>query len=492
MIQAAGGTSAGEAHAQLWSRLFAECPDRHRQKVINITRKKFHNFVARGTWTPEQDMELRQLIDVHGTAWSKIAALINRHPEDLRDRYRNYIVCGDSQRKDTWDEKEEGRLAQYVIEAMASIDELRSVQPSRKLLQKPYEELIDWQSISERMDRTRSRLQCITKWKSMNLKMHGKDKLVSQQPNAEISFNLDKARRQIDDMPVAERYRLLLAIRAAEPTSEAKIPWHKLNDKEYRTQWHRATLMVLWHRLRRTVPGWDRKTVCDCAKYLIDQYDRADELPDVGGDNYDNAEEMRCIESLSTSSSGRKQKNRWGLSQDYVQNSDEEGDSSMQQGQDQDHEQEQEHEEGQDQGLQIDPALMGESGEQPAVEEQEEEAEAAQEPSWAKEPGVRKTPSKQATYGKKKKGSSGRRSAMLSQDPIEDDENDEAGGQAGAAAEAGQDSEVEESRPRKKKASKYQISGGGGRGKKREEEARAEAELSDMDDMSDLPATRAV
>lgn len=129
MIQAPGGTTAGNDHASLWYRLFEACPDRKRQKVINVARKKFHNFVARGKWTPEQDAELSALINVNGTAWSKIAGIINRHPEDVRDRYRNYIVCGANQRRDVWNEEEEARLTEYVKEAMEAIDELRKDSP---------------------------------------------------------------------------------------------------------------------------------------------------------------------------------------------------------------------------------------------------------------------------------------------------------------------------------------------------------------------------
>ena len=253
MIQAPGGTTAGDLHASLWSRIFDECQDRHRQKIINVARKKWHNFVARGTWTTEQDAELTGLIGVHGQKWSKIGALINRHPEDIRDRYRNYLVCGDNQRKDTWNEAEEGRLTQYVIEAMEAIDELRSMQPSREMLKKPYEELIDWQHISERMDRTRSRLQCITKWKSLNIRTHGRDQLASNQPDSQISFRLEKARRQIAQMPEEERLRLIMAIKDTQAGTEAKVPWQRLVDKQFRNSWHRTTQVLLWRRMRSTV-----------------------------------------------------------------------------------------------------------------------------------------------------------------------------------------------------------------------------------------------
>lgn len=302
MVHAAGGTAAGDAHAQLWTRLFAECPDRHRQKVINITRKKFHNFVARGTWTPEQEAELRYLIDQHGQKWSKIASMINRHPEDIRDRFRNYIVCGDAQKKDAWTQDEESRLARFVIEAMQAIDELRSHQPNRDMLQKTYEELIDWQNISERMERTRSRLQCITKWKSMHLKIHGNDQLASLQPDSQISFNLERARRQIAAMPEEERYRLVLAIGDTAVGTDAKIPWQKLVDKPFRNEYHRSTQVLLWHRYSKQVPQYESKTVRDRAQYLLDQYNQIRELPDIDGGDWDDAEEMQCVAAAFSSS----------------------------------------------------------------------------------------------------------------------------------------------------------------------------------------------
>ncbi|KAI5456421.1 hypothetical protein BGZ63DRAFT_475714 [Mariannaea sp. PMI_226] len=334
LIHAPGGTTAGEENKAFWAELFSACPDRHRQKIINTTRKKFHNFVARGTWTPEQDAELRDLIEIHGTKWSKIAGIINRHPEDLRDRYRNYIVCGDAQRKDAWDEKEEGNLTQYVMEAMGAIDELRRIDPSRELLKKPYEELIDWQNVSERMLRTRSRLQCITKWKALNIKTHGRDKLASTQPDAPISFRLEKARRQIADMPDEERYRLVMAINGTSVSEDAKIPWQRLVDKQFRNSWHRLTQMLLWHRLKQTIPGWERKTVRDCATYLLDQYNQQGELPDVSDARFNDSQEMAFFGALPpptiTKGAAHQNGNNNFVSEEYVGNSDVEGDDGQQ------------------------------------------------------------------------------------------------------------------------------------------------------------------
>lgn len=404
MIQAPGGTTAGDAHAQLWVRIFAECPDRHRQKVINITRKKFHNFVARGTWTAEQDNELSELIRVHGTKWSKIAALINRHPEDVRDRYRNYTVCGDNQKKDAWDEEEEARLTQYVIEAMEMIDGMRQEQPLRELLQRPYEELIDWQEISEKMGRTRSRLQCITKWKSLNIKTNGKDKLVSRDPGSNITFRVEKARRQIADMDeVQDRYRLVLAIKDTAAGKESKIPWQRLCDKAWRGKWHRYTQVLLWKRLKQTIPGWETKSVRDCAQALVDYYNQNGELPDVVNGTYDDAEEMAVIQGVTSSSAptrptGPRSKSN-NRSAEFVTDSDgeeqQEGDGETQQNGDvEDETAVENHDE-----LNIDPALT------------------APPPSAQKLSPALRSPTKEAALFRKtpRKGSS------AVEDPIEDE-----------------------------------------------------------------------
>ncbi|RDA93062.1 hypothetical protein CP533_0681 [Ophiocordyceps camponoti-saundersi (nom. inval.)] len=304
MIHAPGGTTAGDVHAQLWTRIFAQCPDRHRQKVINITRKKFHNFIARGTWTLEQDTELKELIGVHGKKWAKIAGIINRHPEDLRDRYRNYLVCGEKQRKDAWDETEEANLTQYVIKSMEAIDELRNTKPNSLLVSLTYEELIDWQNISELMGRTRSRLQCITKWKSLNIRTHGQDKLVSSQPDAPISFRLEKARRQLAAMPQEERYRLILAIQKTNVGKDKKIPWQRLVDRPFRNRWHRSTQMLLWRRLRQSIPGGENKTTRECAHYLTESYDQTGELPAVDSIEVDDAQEMDFILAMPPAFAG--------------------------------------------------------------------------------------------------------------------------------------------------------------------------------------------
>jgi hypothetical protein len=505
MIQAPGGTNAGEAHAQLWERLFAECPDRHRQKVINIARKKHHNFAARGSWTPEQEAELDGLIQIHGQKWSLIAGLINRHPEDIRDRYRNYMICGPSQRKDKWSEEETRELTQLVLSSMVQTKEMRDRQPDRKDLQKPYEQLVDWQAISEQMGRRRSRLQCITKWKSINLHPEIRGVMVALEGSSEDLFRLQKARLQIEDMPAQERYRLVLAVRDCGATSDAAIPWLRLLDRKYRARWHRETLGLLWHRLKNAVPGYQERSLRDCAQHLVSQYDEQGCLPDVDGDDYNDMEEMKVLHvTAEPASAARTKGKRKGKgrahkaerSEEFVHSDEEEEEPTDEPAEDD------EDAEAQEGGLQIDPALMAEEPDDAEAEAKAEaEGEAEVEEAAASPESI---PAKKKEKKKKKKKqtaadkfASARKKVpaktdILSEDPIQDSQLEPSrelpeqtpGDDDDDDVEASQQLDVEEPEPRQKKKKKKS-----GRNKKhREPSASPPPVSSDMSDMEDLPA----
>lgn len=354
-------------------------------------------------------------------------------------------MCGANQRKDSWDENEEARLTQYVIEAMEAIDELRTNQPNRALLMKTYEELIDWQDVSERMDRTRSRLQCITKWKALNIRTHGKDKLVSSDPDSQISFRLEKARRQIAAMPSEERFRLVLAIQGTAVGSEGKIPWQRLGDKTFRNSWHRYSQMLLWSRLKQMVPNWQTSSVRDCAQYLVDQYNHHGDLPEIPDELFTDADEMEFMQTIShpTGSHGPGGE---PISEEFVAESDGEGNH---QGTNGDAVAEQPAEEPEDNEMKIDPALTG-----------------------APEPPKKRAPRKK-----------NRKSTAAYVDPT--DEAAVAAEQA-ADAERGGESEIDEEQYRKKKTpSKFKSPSA-----KRSNPSPAKVADDDsvMDDMEDIPA----
>ncbi|KAI0179803.1 hypothetical protein GGR52DRAFT_213918 [Hypoxylon sp. FL1284] len=278
-----------------WARVVATCPNRKRQKIINQTRRKFHNFVARGTWTPEQQEELQQMYETHGTKYSVIGKLINRHPEDVRDRVRNYVVCGQSRRVDPWSAEEEELLHSIVTIALQDIRE--QMREANTIHDKGEEDLIDWQLVSERMNRTRSRLQCIQKWKIMLRQKQAGDGSIDGAPAMTVDEIIEKARDEAESLLNEDRYRLVKAIRERGVLSDSRIPWANIRETKMHSRWPRPTLLVAWYRLKISVPDWEGKSSAEIAKRLSKTYRQTNTLDFADESEYDPRDEHRYLAS---------------------------------------------------------------------------------------------------------------------------------------------------------------------------------------------------
>ncbi|KAI0542609.1 hypothetical protein GGR58DRAFT_256018 [Xylaria digitata] len=277
---------------ELWERIMATTPGRSRQKVINQTRRRFHNFVARGTWTPEQENELRQMYEQYGNKYAQIGQFINRHPEDVRDRIRNYIICGDKLRKDQWSQEESDKLVAIVEQAIA---EIRSQRAKRGLNDdRPVEEDINWQLVSQGMGRTRSRLQCISKWKAIKPQLTGGGLDGETAPTEEI---IHQARETATTMSYRNRSLVIKEILKTGANADSRIPWLKIRN-ELEGRWTRPPLMVVWFRLRRTVPNWQSLNVKEICTLLLQNFNNTHKLeyPDEAGNELDLKAEYREIE----------------------------------------------------------------------------------------------------------------------------------------------------------------------------------------------------
>ncbi|KAI2635848.1 hypothetical protein GGS26DRAFT_514543 [Hypomontagnella submonticulosa] len=269
-----------------WARIVATCPNRRRQKVINQCRRKFHNFVARGSWTQEQHDELKGLWETHGNKYAVIGKEINRHPEDVRDRIRNYVVCGENRRVDPWTQEEEDELRSIILSALETIRARR--QTGQISAEESDEDLIDWQRVSELMHRTRSRLQCMQKWKLMSRDRQRQEGAGSIDGGEVLSIEqtIQTARDEANATSSRERYRLLKAIRASGAKAESRIPWAKIRAKQLGSRWTRPTLMLVWSRLKRSVPDWTIMSVPEVVQQLTSRYRETRELEFPSTEHY--------------------------------------------------------------------------------------------------------------------------------------------------------------------------------------------------------------
>ncbi|KAL2176576.1 uncharacterized protein P884DRAFT_260593 [Thermothelomyces heterothallicus CBS 202.75] len=254
-------------HRQLWATIQDACPTRPRRKLIEWCRQRYNNWAGRGTWTPEQDDELVDLVAKHGKKWSYIAGLINRYQKDVRDRWRNYLVCRDTVRTDAWSDGEEERFREVVEKA---IEKIR--QGVGKDSKKPAEALVNWLDISQAMGYTRSRLQCMEKWKRMRAAEPLPDTVPTVLPQGN-SWRLEKAREDLRKITAEDKYRLMCAIRDSGVVTDAKINWKPIIKGTFQDVYERQALVVTWGRLRKAVPDWETKTTHDCAQYLCEMYE---------------------------------------------------------------------------------------------------------------------------------------------------------------------------------------------------------------------------
>ena len=269
-------------HRQLWASIQDACPSRPRKKLMSWTRQRFHNFAGRGTWTPVQDDELLDLIEKHGKKWSHIAGLINRYQKDVRDRWRNYLVCRETVKTDAWSKDEEARFRTLVEN---SVNQIRQG-PGADSKKSP-ETLINWLQISEAMGHTRSRLQCMEKWKRMRAADPLPDEVPTVLPQGN-SRSLDKSRRDLRKLTADVKYVLIRAVRDSAVESDADINWTKIVNVTFDDRYERQALVVAWGRLRQSVPDWEGKTTLDCALHLCEMYEReggfgAEKSGEVGG-----------------------------------------------------------------------------------------------------------------------------------------------------------------------------------------------------------------
>lgn len=279
---------------EFWDYIREACPNRKRQKIINQVRRTHHNFSFRATWTKEQHDELCELYEVHGRDYKIIGGIINRHPQDIRDRIRNYVVCGKNRRSDLWDHQEEAKLISILNEAFVKIKEIKVGAPA-ELQEQDDEELVDWHQVSENMGLTRSRLQCQVKWKQLRLRMEGGN--IDGKAGHSMEDIIRTARETFKTMTDKDLVLVCKAIKKSGTLAESRIGWHRLRQQWWAMeQWNRPALMLAWHRLRRAVPDWKTMNVPEICKFQMDKFEQTGKVQLLPEDQMDMDAETREME----------------------------------------------------------------------------------------------------------------------------------------------------------------------------------------------------
>ncbi|CZT50095.1 uncharacterized protein RSE6_11023 [Rhynchosporium secalis] len=269
---------------EFWTYMYEETPHLPRVKIQNHCRRNFHNFESRRSWNEEADQDLKDAYERNPRKWKQIGAELNRFSEDCKDRWRNYVVCGDKLKKEHWTRGEEEKLRDIIEDLLSLIlkDEGRDWED----LTENDQTKLDWLKVSEKMDHARSRLQCQTKWKAILEREDSTTKdPVAKKPISETAWRLEVAVKIARTMKAKEKLALLYLVRDSKAGKEGTIPWTAIQ-KELGVRGRRMAFRVCYRNMKLHVPGNKKMKLQEIVSALIDLYEAASPREPKGFNNF--------------------------------------------------------------------------------------------------------------------------------------------------------------------------------------------------------------
>ena len=292
-----------------WGDIQQVLPRRQRLSLQKFCRRYFHNYAVRAKWTKEEDEMLRQAVEEKGKHWKIVGDMIERMPEDCRDRYRNYIVNAATRNSESWTEIEVRNLCLAVddcVQAMRDEKQRLKQEEHRTTLDVDLDEieelkLINWQAVSDRMGNTRSRLQCSYKWGKMKAEdkqtyrslIAANDECARVPPSRSSkkrnrkSWRMVRANKNVHRMLPGDEYDLLQVLAQCPVSTEGNIPWQRLGGEteggeRLRSRWTTVERKAAWEMLKarvhtRDTMAWKDTVEVLLTKLLTNDADRLDQ-----------------------------------------------------------------------------------------------------------------------------------------------------------------------------------------------------------------------
>jgi hypothetical protein len=162
-------TAQGEALLQkdsdaFWEEIQSAGLLRKLRDVKRHIRSRYHLY-RQGRWSQEEDEQLKELHNIYPGQWKLIATQLHRLEKDTYAHWRDYVQHGENRVIKRWTTDEEDKLVQVLSIVCQKIEDCRAEAGQPPL--DDYYPMINWQEVCRRMDDTRSRLQCQSKWKIM-------------------------------------------------------------------------------------------------------------------------------------------------------------------------------------------------------------------------------------------------------------------------------------------------------------------------------------
>lgn len=236
----AKGKKARETYSNFWSQVTSALVERPIIAVYHHVRRLYHPMNHQGTWSPEEDAKLKELVAEHGQAWEAISQKIGRMSSDCRDRWRNHVKDSETRKVGPWDIEEEEELVRIVTDMTTEQG-------------KSADSEVFWSVVSERMRGTRTRQQCRIKWT---------DGLNKRVKNAGLKPRWgDK-----------DSYILVQKLRSLPVSHDSEIDWKQLPDPTWNL-WSAHQLQRRWTRLKSRVDPEKTRSFAEVLNLLAREQD---------------------------------------------------------------------------------------------------------------------------------------------------------------------------------------------------------------------------
>lgn len=266
---------------EMWRDMYEIIPYRKKTTIQRFCRRRFHNYEVRGAWTEEDDRALAKAVQEKGKSWVAVGHIMERHPEDVRDRWRNYHVNAENRNREHWTDEEIRKLVMAVHECIRIMRDARKTAKLARYEGRDVPEsesesdqeaadakLVNWQVVSDRMGGSRSRLQCSFKWGKLKndarvealkqIEAAQKGLQAPDQEPAPVKKNPWRQRRadkRVQEMRPGDVYDFLHAVSTCQAAHEDNIPWKSLGDKDFRDRWTTADRKAAWAMFKGSVLG---------------------------------------------------------------------------------------------------------------------------------------------------------------------------------------------------------------------------------------------
>jgi len=297
-----------EQRDMFWNDLYAALPNRQHVAIQRTTRRRYHNYKERGVWDKDADDRLNAAYKEHPQKWVAIGARLNRMPEDCRDRWRNYLACGDAKRTEDWTQKEEVSLQTIVYDLARAVrsDAKKTAKEKGHAFKSHDDDEAYWESqvnfniVSQKMERKRSRLQCYQHWRIMQARNareeegvgrraaanaaaanEGDGKTASGAPKNE--WRRRQALENYNKMTLDDKIKIAHAVADSETLNEAMIPWRLLKKQDQASKWSTMDRKVAFQSIKKKVHTKDTLAeTCTALLEVLDEWKRTGvEPPDV-------------------------------------------------------------------------------------------------------------------------------------------------------------------------------------------------------------------